>query len=148
VHHAVSVRVVEGVRHFAAERERLVQVEVVLAPEAVPERLPFDVGHDIVQETSSLARVMEREDVRMSQAGGQLDFTEKALRPDRRGELGPENLHGHRPSVLRVVGEKYARHPAPAELPLDQVSTAERGGDAVDEGGHAVSARRGRLPAA
>ena len=71
-------------------------------------------------------------------------LAEKALGPDGRGELGPEDLHGHQASVLRVVGEIDRRHPAPAELALDGIAGGEGRGDAVEEGGHAASARPGR----
>ena len=56
------------------------------APAAAPcrrrtiaQRLPFHHGHDNVQESARVARVVDRQDVGMIQPSGELDFPQKAV---------------------------------------------------------------------
>jgi hypothetical protein len=61
----------------------------------------------------------------MGQLGGDLDFQQKPLNPDRVGNLGTENLDGDGAVLLEILGEEDCGHPAAAELALDRVSIGE-----------------------
>ena len=92
VDHAVPVRVVERVGDLARDPHRVVDRELLLAVEPVAERLALDERHDVVEEAVGLARVEQREDVRMLQIGGELDLGEEPLGAEHRGELGVQHL--------------------------------------------------------
>ena len=68
----------------------------------------------------------------MLEPRGELDLPEKALGAERRGQLGMQHLERDRPVVALVTGEVDRRHPAAAELPLEDVAVGERGGELGD----------------
>src|SRR2546425_1373018 len=68
---------------------------------------------------------MERQDVRVPQPSGQPDLAQEAFRPDRGGDLRPQDLHGDAPIVSQVVGEEHRGHAAAAELTFEHVPVGE-----------------------
>src|SRR4051812_39782126 len=70
--------------------------------------------------------VMDRYDMGMLQAGGELDLAEKSLGAGGLDHFRVKHLEGHRPIVAEVVGEIHHRHAAAAELALDAVLPGER----------------------
>src|SRR5207247_8786492 len=81
---------------------------------------------------ASPAGVVQCQDVWVVQLGRDLDLSQKPVGPDDRRELGSQDLDGHLPAVLQVVGEVDRRHPAAAELPLDGVAPGEGGVEALE----------------
>ena len=73
-----------------------------------------------------LAGVMQRQDVRVLNVGGDLDLAEKPFRTQDAGEVGVEDLHGDRPVMLRVARQVDGGHAAPAQLTLQDVSPGDR----------------------
>ena len=59
---------VAAVRHLARNLERIADGELALAIEALPQRLPLDVRHDIVDQSVHLVGIVQRQDVRVVQA--------------------------------------------------------------------------------
>jgi hypothetical protein len=111
--------------------ERFVDGELLLAVQLVPEGFALYQGHHIVEKPVHASRVEEREDVWVPEPRRNVDLAEEALRTDDGGELGEEHLHGHRTSVLDVVGEVYRRHAAPAQLTVDAVAIGQPGLEAT-----------------
>ena len=56
---AVSMGVVKGAGDLLRDGQRIPDGELLLAVDALPERLPLDVGHDVEQEAVSLPRIEE-----------------------------------------------------------------------------------------
>ncbi len=77
--------------------------ELLLAVQPVAQRLALDEGHDVEQVAVGLARVEERQDVRVLEIGGELDLGQEALGADHGGELGPEDLQRDPPVVPDVL---------------------------------------------
>ena len=67
----------------------------------------------------------------MLKIGRRLDFSEKPLRADDRGELGLEDLEGDVAVVLQILGQVHGGHAALAELALDRVAALEGSVQAV-----------------
>ncbi len=61
----------------------------------------------------------------MLQPGGDLDLAQEALSPQRRCQLGTEQLDGDGAPMLQVLGEIDRRHPPAPELSLDRVTPGE-----------------------
>ena len=105
-----------------------------LAVEPRAQRLALDERHHVVEQPVRLARVEQRQDVRMLQVRRDLDLGEEPLDPSDGAELGIEHLERD----LAVVPEVVARgRPSPcrrADLALDRVATDECG---VELGGGA-----------
>ena len=118
---APAVRVVERLGHFGGDLQRLGRGEPRLAGQALAQRIAFDERHDVVQEPGGRARVVQRQDVRVSQVGGDVDFADKALRSHGRGNVGTQHLERDQAAVLHILGEKDRRHRPVAQLPLDGV---------------------------
>ena len=70
--------------------------------------------------------------MRVLEPRGDLDFAEEALVPERRCELGVENLDRDGPMVLQVVGQVDGGHPAAPERALEAVGTRQRTGDSFE----------------
>jgi hypothetical protein len=64
----------------------------------------------------------------MIQLGGDRDFPEEPLRPDRRGQLRTKNLDRDLSVVLPVVSQVDGGHPTPAKLTLDLVAITQGDG--------------------
>ena len=125
VDHPVPVRVVERFGDVRRDAHRFVHGQLVLAVETRAEALVFRVRHHVEQESVRVARVEEREDVRMLKVGGGLDLREEPARADDCGELGLEHLERDPATVLQVLGEVNRGHATLAELALDAVAAGE-----------------------
>ena len=125
VDNAVRVRGIERAQQFARDAQRVLDRELAFPGNAVPQRLPLDVGHDEVEHFATadrdLAAVVHREDVRMLQPGRNGDFAEEALAADGGGHLRPEHLDGDLTSVLQVIGEIDNGHAPAPELAHEAV---------------------------
>jgi hypothetical protein len=106
---AVAVRVTQRRGDFAGDPQGVVERELALPVQPGAQRLALDVGHDVEQEPVRLARVVERQDVGMIEMGRELDLTEKALGPQRSGDLGIEDLDRDRAAVAQVLGRAGRR---------------------------------------
>jgi hypothetical protein len=135
VHDAPAVRVREGVGHLAADPQGVVDRKLLLAVEPVAQRLALDVGHHVVEVPRGLARIVEREDVRVGEPRGGLDLAQEALLAERGGHLGEQDLDRDRAAVAEVLGEVDRGHGAPAELRTEIVPVGEGGPQAIRDGG-------------
>jgi hypothetical protein len=80
-------------------------------------------------ETFGLARIEQRQDVRVVEPGGDLDFASEAAGTELGDQLGAKDLDRYLAPVLEVIGEVHRRHPTAAELPLHRVPVREPAGD-------------------
>src|SRR5947208_2142534 len=80
-----------------------------------------DERHHVEQDAVRFAAVEEREEIRMLKVRRDADFAQKALDAEHRAELGVEHLDGDTPLVAEIAGEVDGRHPASADLTLDQI---------------------------
>ncbi len=71
---------------------------------------------------------MQRHDMRMTEAGGDLDLAQKTVDTDRGCELAAQDFERDQPVVLPVPGEIDRRHPAPSQLALDLEPAGQRRG--------------------
>ncbi|CAA9302889.1 MAG: hypothetical protein AVDCRST_MAG40-471, partial [uncultured Gemmatimonadaceae bacterium] len=110
------VRVGQRVDHLAQDAHAVGDRELPLAVEPLAERLALDVRHDVVEEPVGLARVDEREDVRVEELRGDLDLAQEAVGADPAHEVRPQHLHGDRAAVPQVLGEVHGGHAAAPEL--------------------------------
>jgi hypothetical protein len=141
--YAVVVGVLQGVAHFLGDPERGVQRKLPLTSESVAERLAFDVGHDVPDQTRCLTGVVKGQDMGVLQRGGDLDLAEEPLAAERGGELRLEDLERDQPVMLEVFGQEDDGHAAVAELALDPVAIADGCGELLEEGhDQAGSSRR------
>src|SRR2546428_12750987 len=70
------------------------------------------------------------------QPRGDLDLSQKPVRPEHRRQFGPENLDRHLAVVLQIVSQVHGGHAPAAQLPRDRVSTRERSPHAGKSIGH------------
>ena len=98
--------------------EHILDRQLQLPFEALAQRLPLDVGHDVVQQVASLARVVQRHDVRVLQLRRDLDFPEKPLRSQVHGEVRMQDFDRDRAIETRVASAVDLTHPPGSELPL------------------------------
>ena len=136
VDHLVAVGVVERGGDLPGDGQRLGQGQLPLALEPLPQRAAFHVGHDVEEEAAGLAGIVDRQDVGVGQAGGELDLAEEPVGADGGREVGAEDFQGDLAVVAEVLGQEHDGHPALAELALEDVAAGEAGGELVLQGGH------------
>ncbi len=137
MYHAVPVGVVERVCDFTNDLQGFFDRKLRLGLQTVAKRKALDVGHHIVEAAIGLARVEERQDVRMRKLRSELNLAQKALGADRLCDVWTKHLESHLPVVPGVVGQIHCRHSALTELALDGV-VGEGTGDLL----HLVPYRR------
>ncbi len=79
VHDPALVRVLERAGDLVGDAERLVDGELVLPVEPVPQALALDEGHHVVERPSRLPGRVDRHDVRVHQPGRELHLAHEAL---------------------------------------------------------------------
>ena len=105
------------------------------AREPVAQRLPLHDGHDEVEEAVGLAGVVERQDVRVVEGGGQVGFRGgSGSGPATPARSLAQHLDRDLAVVLEVLRQVDRGHPACAELALEAVAVGQRGGEAVWSG--------------
>ena len=130
--HAGPVGDGERLGDLGEQPHRLGHRQLAGAGQAIAQGLALDVGHDVVEEAVGVAGVEDAEDVRMLEAGGDLDLAGEALGAECGGQLGAEDLDGDAAVVLEVFGEIDGGHATLAELTLDAVAAGEGGGKPGD----------------
>ena len=120
--HPVFVRVLERTGDLRGKSHRVVHGKLVLTVDPIPERLSLHERHHVEEEAVRLARIEQRQDVRMLEVGCRLDLGQESLGPDHRGQLGLEDLQRDLSLVFEVVGQVDRRHAALTELTLDGVA--------------------------
>ena len=136
MHDIAAVRIAQGVCHFTDDRDGMFDRELLFPIQPLTQRLPRHVRHDIVEEAVRLARVVQRQDVGMTETGGGFDLPEKPLPPEGGGELRRQHLDRDGTPVLQVVREVDRRHSPAPELALDRVAVCERGPQLGKRVGH------------
>src|SRR5215510_5198851 len=97
-------------------------MSVVAVAEKKAHRLPFDERRYEEEMVCRLSRVVEREDSRMMQPGGDFDLAKEAIRFERLAQLGAKNFERDLALVVVIVGEKNNRHPSASQLAYDLVA--------------------------
>ncbi len=98
----------------------------MLAVQAIAERFALDERHHIIEEARGVSGVVQRQDVRVLQPGGDLDLLDEPVRPDLRRQLGMQHLDRDAAVMLQVFGEEYGGHPPTPQLPLHGIAVGER----------------------
>ena len=92
----------------------------------LPQRCAGDIRHRIERKTVDVARGEERHDMRMLQPRRELDLALETLGGHSGAKLRRQYLDDDAPAESLLLGQKHARHPAAAQLPLDHVSVGQR----------------------
>ncbi len=125
------VRAGEGARHLDADGERARDGQRPVGDD-VGQAAPFEeLHHQERRAVLGLALVEDLDHVGVRQALRVLGLADEALAQDRvLGEALVEDLDGAGPLHQLVLCLVDGRHPAHAQLPLDQVAPRQRGSDA------------------
>ena len=124
--HVTGVRVAERGSDLPRDAEGLLNRELLLALELVAQRLALDVGHNVKEEPLGATGVVQREDVRMIQTRGDLDFSQESVGAELRRHLREEHLDRDRAVVPHVARAVDGGHAPAAQLALDRVAVRER----------------------
>ena len=93
MNNAIAVREIQSRCERARQSNYFRSRQMLFAIDLFAKSLAVDMRHDVIQHTSALARVVNGNDVRVSQAAYCLDFLEKPLGPERCGNVSIENLY-------------------------------------------------------
>jgi len=122
VDNVVPMRVVERGSDAANELERLFQRNLTLAEKSVTKGLALDDRHDVKEVSGSLARIEERNDVRVVEPGRELDLSQKAIGAERGAQLGMQHFESDAPIMTEIVRQIDGRHSATTKLALQFVA--------------------------
>jgi hypothetical protein len=122
VHEPASVRRIERARYLRDERKRLRGGKRPI-PEQLLEVLPLDVAHRNEDAPVGLARLVDRDDVRVVERGRELRLGQQPLAEALvLGEARREQLERHLPLQPPILGELDDPHAAATEHVLDPVA--------------------------
>jgi hypothetical protein len=107
---ALSMRVAQSFRNLARDAERLIQRKAAVPFQSFAQRFARHVGYHVEKESVRPTGVEERQYAGVLQASGDLDLAQKAVRPNGRGDLGPQDPNRDRPVQLDVLGQVDQRH--------------------------------------
>jgi hypothetical protein len=124
---AERVRVTERIGDVTHDANHIIDGELSFAVQALTQRLPFDIGHRVVQQPVGLSDQQNGHDVGMMHARRQLNLASEPLDAQRAGELGGQYLDHHPPIERLLPGDEHARHSPAAELTFEQIGVTERG---------------------
>src|SRR6185295_11397560 len=136
MHHAASVCVGQRIGDVAEDAHGAVYGPCTFSRQANAEALAVDVGHHEVDESTAfrLVDAVDGNDVRVAELRGGLCFPNEShahVRIER--DVGRQDLDRYRSIEPRIDGAIYDRHPAAANLTLDEVLSADRDGDAIEQ---------------
>ena len=126
MHDAARVGVIERLGHVARDRERRIDGKRSFAIQPLAQRLAAHEGHDIEEMPRRIARIEQRQDVRMAELRRDLDLAKKSLGADGARQLGIEHLDRDLAPMAQVVGQVDRRHSAAANLALDAIPATDR----------------------
>src|SRR4029077_7086550 len=92
----------------------------------IPQRLPLDERHGEPLLASRFAGVVDGEDVRVLEPGGNVDLALKALGAARQDQVHRKDLQRDGALVLEVPRQIHGRHAAASQLALSRVAVAKR----------------------
>lgn len=92
MHDVLTVRVRQGPRDIAENRDRLPQGQLARAFDARAERFTVDEGHRVVRQAIRFPRRKQRDDVGMLQPRGERDLAAESLEDQTADEIRCENL--------------------------------------------------------
>ena len=122
---AALVRVGERVGHFAQDVHRVADRQRATSRQQIAERFTVHKGHDVEQHRTGSAGIEQRQDVRVLQAGGDLDLPQKTLGAQARGELRAQHLHGDLTVMAYVFGQIHVGHTSRAYLAVEAITVAK-----------------------
>src|SRR5690242_16491336 len=124
--HSLPVRVSESARGAAHDLNRVGDRQLSLSGHALPQRLAFDVRHDVEEEFADAARIEERQNVRMLKRRRHPNLDQEPLGAEYRAERGLQNLERDFAVVSEILRAKDVRHPPATDLLLETISVTER----------------------
>jgi hypothetical protein len=132
----------QGIGQVEDDALNISWIQRSLALQPLPQALPGDIVHDIVEQACRLTCRMHRHDVRMPEPRDHPGLGQKPLGNGRvSGKLGMDDLDRDRPVQRQVGGQEDHPHAARPQLALEPVLAAEGGLEAGQEGagnrGHA-----------
>jgi hypothetical protein len=136
VHDALAVGVGERVRDVHRHVQRIRQGQRALLHEALPQRFPFDVRHDVVQQAADFAGREDRDDVGMVEPGGQFHFPDEPIVQQARGDVRLQHLDGHWTARMLLGRQVHQRHAPGADLAFHLISGRETLAQQLDQVGH------------
>ncbi len=130
VHQAVGVRGVQGRGHLRDDRDRPVRGQGAIGAQQFLDAGALDQTHVDEQDAVDLAEIVDRDHVRLLQAGRHPGLTPEPLLKTRvRGDLGTQQLDGHHAFLDRVVGPVDLPHATDTDQRL-QLVRSEPGAEA------------------
>ena len=136
VNDAFRMRVAEGIGHFTGNAHGVVDWQLLFACEPIAQRLTIHEWHHVKQEAVYVAGIVQRQDVRMLQAGRGLDLGEKSFGAKRRREIGVQHLERHLAAVPEIAREIHGGHATRANFTLDVVSLGKARAESGNDVGH------------
>jgi len=126
MHDAAPVRVVQRAGHADRQPQRRGHRQSGIAQQTHAERFTFDKRHRVVRDAPRFAGAQQRNDVRMHEGRGNLNFTSESFDADRDRHLSRQHLDDDSASERDILRHEHAAHRAAAKLALDDVIAPER----------------------
>jgi hypothetical protein len=132
VNYALAMGVSERVRDVTRDRACDANWELSFSIDSAAKRFARDVRHYVVEKRLDVARIMEREDIGMLEAGQQSDFPDEAQLTGFGIRVRVENLDRDFALVLQIARKVHRRECSLSNFAFNLVVSAERGTQRCD----------------
>src|SRR3989454_9992938 len=103
---------------------------------SMPQRLPFYVRHDVVEQPGRFPGRKDRHDVGMAELGGEVHFADEPLAQQAGADLRVEHLDGHAATRVLLHRQVDARHTPGADLALHVEARGETFAERIEHVEH------------
>ena len=125
----LSMRVVERTGDLTCNAHGIDNWQLSFTFQSRAQRFACHQRHDVVQQSVGVARVEQRQDVRMLQPSGGADLAQEPLSTECGTEIWMQHLDGDVAVVLEVVCEVHGGHATRAEFALEAIAVRECAGE-------------------
>ena len=136
---AVRVGVGQGIHHIAQHPHHLGHRQFPAAAELGAQRLALDEGHGVVGEILLGSGGKQRDDVRVLQRSGELDFPNEPIPVDTGRQVRRQDFEYHTAPQGCVRCGKDATHPPAAQFLVEAVGRAHGGLETLAKVGHGTN---------
>jgi hypothetical protein len=124
---AMCVGIAERVGDFAGNACCVCYRKGSRTEQPLAKGFPFDEWHDVIEDLAVGGRVVERQNVRVGEASGDLNFAQEALLSEADRYFRPQHFDCDGAMMALVLGLKNGSHATAAKLALQCVASCQDG---------------------
>ena len=125
MYHILVMGMLQRPGNLVRDLERVFDGQAGFASDALAERFPGHIGHDVVEQPLGFACGEDRHDIRMREVRREIDLSQKTLASEPRADVRIEDLDGDLPIGVLLACEIHDSHASALEDTLQGVASRQ-----------------------